>query len=240
MNVLTLDTSTERGAIGLSLASGAVFAGSTEGGRRHGRDLIPAIASMLQDAGITVRDVGVLAVGLGPGSYTGLRVGLTAAKTLAYVTGATLIGLDSLHAIAYNAPLNASRVSVVADAQRGQVYVAEFVRRPLGGLDIARASHIEPLGEWLAQLDPAIAVLGPALDSPRIRSALPEGFALFDAALNYPSGQWLIELARETWAGGRRDDLWRLEPQYLRQSSAEEQWNARTLTSSDENTAPSS
>jgi len=194
---------------------------------------------MLRVAGITVRDVDVLAVGLGPGSYTGLRVGLTAAKTLAYATGATLIGLDSLHAIAFNAPVHASRVSVIADAQRGQVYVAEFVRRPLSGFDIVRATHIEPLGEWLAQLDPATLALGPALDSPRIRSALPEGFALLDSALNYPSGERLIELARETWASGRRDDLWRLEPQYLRQSSAEEQWNARTLTSSDENTAPS-
>ncbi len=71
---------------------------------------------MLADAGLALRDIELIGVGLGPGSYTGLRVGVTAAKTLAYVTGALLVGFDSLEAVARNAPDQASRVSVVADA----------------------------------------------------------------------------------------------------------------------------
>ena len=128
MNVLTLDTSTEHGAIGLAVRSGEVVVTSTEGGRRHGRDLIPAVAALLRTAGVALRDIELIAVGVGPGSYTGLRVGLTAAKTLAYATGAPLIGLDSLHAVACNAPADSPRVSVIADAQRGQLYIAEFTR----------------------------------------------------------------------------------------------------------------
>jgi tRNA threonylcarbamoyladenosine biosynthesis protein TsaB len=240
MNVLTLDTSTERGAIGLALRSGAVFTGTTEGGRRHGRDLIPAVDAILRAAGIGLRDVQLLAVGVGPGSYTGLRVGLTAAKTLAYATGAALIGLDSLHAIACNAPAEARRVAVVADAQRGQIYVAEYVQQSPGRLVSAGDVRIEPLAEWLARLEPTTAVLGPALDAPRIRTALPPGLDLHDSALNYPTGIGLIELARDAWTSGRRDDPWLLEPRYLRQSSAEEQWNARTGARSDETPLPSS
>ena len=107
MIFLALDTSTERGAIGLSVRSGLMFESSTETARHHGRDLIPRLAATLREAGTSIRDVDALAVGLGPGSYTGLRVGLTAAKTLAYATRAPLIGLDSLEAIARNAPADA-------------------------------------------------------------------------------------------------------------------------------------
>jgi tRNA threonylcarbamoyladenosine biosynthesis protein TsaB len=239
MNVLTIDTSTEHAAIGLSVRSGAVFSAATAGGRRHGRDLIPCVAGILRAAGLRLRDLDLLAVGLGPGSYTGLRVGLTAAKTLAYTTGAPLIGLDSLQAIACNAPADASRISVIADAQRGQLYVADFVRVDVSRLESVRACQVEPLAAWLARLEPATVILGPALDSPRIRSALPVGLEILDSALNYPVGHRLIELARESWSSGRRDDPWTLEPRYLRESSAEEQWNARTEPLTNKSILPS-
>jgi tRNA threonylcarbamoyladenosine biosynthesis protein TsaB len=227
MNFLVLDTSTDRGVIGLLLQSGQVFTSSTETARCHGRDLIPRLADNLREAGKSLGDVDVLAVGLGPGSYTGLRVGVTAAKVLAYATGIPLIGLDSLQAMAKNAPSDATRISVIADAQRGQLYVADYVRTPDDGLVCARECRIEPLHAWLARLEPGTFVLGPGLHSPRIRNALPAGFAIPDPTINYPVGQRLIELARESWFSGRRDDPWLLEPRYLRQSSAQEQWDSR-------------
>jgi tRNA threonylcarbamoyladenosine biosynthesis protein TsaB len=227
MIFLAFDTSTERGAIGLSVRSGLVLVSSTETARHHGRDLIPQLAAILRETGKSVRDVDAFAVGLGPGSYTGLRVGVTAAKTLAYATGAALIGLDSLEAIARNAPDDASRISVIADAQRGQIYVAEYARDSLDRLFRTRPCQIEPLRAWLVRLEPGTLVLGPGLDSPRIRTALPAGFDFPDPALNYPVGDRLVDLARDTWSTGRRDDPWLLEPRYLRQSSAEEQWDSR-------------
>jgi tRNA threonylcarbamoyladenosine biosynthesis protein TsaB len=225
--ILALDTSTERAAIGLESRSGAILSASTETARRHGRDLLPRLADTLSAAGLKARDIEVIAVGVGPGSYTGLRVGLMAAKTLAYATGAGVVGFDSLGAIARNAPAHAERISVVADAQRGQLYVAEFARDASGPLRCVRATQIEPLAVWLARLEPATLVLGPAVDSPRIRASLPATLELSDPALNYPDGHRLIELARELWASGRRDDPWLLEPRYLRQSSAEEKWDSR-------------
>ena len=187
----------------------------------------------MREAGKSIHDVDVLAVGLGPGSYTGLRVGLTAAKTLAYATGAALLGLDSFEAIARNAPSDASRISVIADAQRGQLYVAEYDQEPPDRLFCTRTCQIEPVHAWLARLQPGTFVLGPGLDSPRIRSVLPAGFDLPDSALNFPVGHRLIDLARATWSTGRRDDPWLLEPRYLRQSSAEEQWGSRNPPQTD-------
>ena len=103
MNILVLDTSTGRAAIGLRVRDGSVYSTVTDGAQRHGRDLIPCLAELLARAGVAAREIEAIGVGLGPGSYTGLRVGVTAAKTLAYVTGAALVGLDSLEAVAWNA-----------------------------------------------------------------------------------------------------------------------------------------
>jgi tRNA threonylcarbamoyladenosine biosynthesis protein TsaB len=228
MNLLVLDTSTERGVIGIVGGSGSRHVAITDRARRHGRDLIPRLMAVLCDAGLKAGDIEVIAVGLGPGSYTGLRVGLTAAKALAYATEASFVGLDSLEAVALNAPAESERVSIIADAQRGQIYVADFIREaPAGPLLRRRATRVESILAWLTGLEPETLVLGPGLDSPRIQSALPAGLLNHDPVLNYPDGHRLIELAIQTWASGRRDDHWLIEPNYLRQSSAEELWDAR-------------
>src|SRR5437868_9650375 len=75
MNLLVLDTSTERAAIAVATATGGVYETATEAARRHGSDLIPQLSRLLGEAGLSVGDLDVVAVGLGPGSYTGLRVG---------------------------------------------------------------------------------------------------------------------------------------------------------------------
>ncbi len=226
MNLVVIDTSTERAVIALATMSGALYATATETSRRHGRDLIPRIAFLLDEAGLHVADLNAVAVGLGPGSYTGLRVGVTAAKTLCYASGADLLGLDSLIATGRNAPGHANRISVIADAQRGDLYVADLYRaapksppRSLGD------TRVEPLADWRARLEPDVFVMGPALESTRILGQLPQGILTSGAANNFPDGHHLIELARELWSDGFRDDPWLLEPRYLRRSAAEEQWD---------------
>jgi tRNA threonylcarbamoyladenosine biosynthesis protein TsaB len=228
MNVLVMDTSTRCAAIGLGLRSGEVYADKTDGLQKHGRDLIPRIAMILASSGLEPGEIEAIGVGLGPGSYTGLRVGVTAAKTLAYATGAAIFGLDSLEAIAWNAPDSVLRVSVFADAQRGDVYSADFARTAPGGpLACERMSEIEPLEAWLARLAPGTLVMGPGLDFPRIAGQVPPELLADAGELNYPDGNRLIALADRECAAGRRDNAWLLEPRYLRKSAAEEKWEAR-------------
>src|SRR4051794_26395153 len=104
LNILAIDTSTTRAAVAISTRGGAVHVAPDGGDRRHGRSLLPGVRAVLGAAGLAAGDLDFMAVGLGPGSYTGLRIGLTAAKTLAYATGRPLVGLDSLEVIARNAP----------------------------------------------------------------------------------------------------------------------------------------
>jgi tRNA threonylcarbamoyladenosine biosynthesis protein TsaB len=228
MNVLVLDTSTSRAAIGLKVRSGKVYAKATDGTQKHGRDLVPSVAELLAGAGLEARDIEVIGIGLGPGSYTGLRVGVTAAKTLAYVTGAALVGLDSLDAVACNAPDTVRRVSVIADAQRGDVYSAEFARGDAGEpLECIRPCQIEPLASWVSRLEPGMLVLGPGLDSTVIQRVVSSEFLAADARMNYPDGGRLITLLDREWATGRRENAWLVEPRYLRRSAAEEKWDSR-------------
>jgi tRNA threonylcarbamoyladenosine biosynthesis protein TsaB len=223
LNILALDTSTARGALAVSVSGGTVLSATTDPALRHGRNLIPAIRDLIHEAGLVLGDLHLVAVGLGPGSYTGLRIGLTAAKTLAFALKKPLIGLDSLEPVARNAPADALRVAVIADAQRGDLYTAAFERaEPGGALLRTTATRIEPRDAWLERLSPGTLVLGPALD--RLRPPLPDSVRVADPGLGLPDGRRLIDLAREGWNQGQRDDIWFLEPNYLRRSAAEEQW----------------
>jgi len=227
-NLLVIDTSTDQPAVGIMSTAGGVHVSSCLATGRHGRDLVPRIGDLLREANLTVMDLGVVAVGLGPGSYTGLRIGLTAARTLAYTAGAVLLGFDSLEAWARTAPPQASSVHVVADAQRGDVYTADFLRDSLlEPLKLVIASRIEPLQSWTQRLDRQGFVVGPGLDSPRIRAAVPVEMQIAEVRPDRSRGLALLELARQLCAEGRRDDLWAVEPNYLRRSAAEETWDAR-------------
>jgi len=169
----------------------------------------------------TAHNVG--AVGLGPGSFTGLRIGLAAAKTLAYVAGAAILGVDSLEAVAANAPAEVLSVSAIADAQRGELFTADFVRATPGGPLVRNTpTRIESLAAWRARIEPGTFVVGPGVDSPRIRPALPDWIVAADSALNRPVAAGLAGLAVLAWEQGRRDDVWTIEPHYLRRSAAEE------------------
>lgn len=228
-HLLALDTSGDRSTVGLRTSDGRVFEAETDASRKHGRDLIPRIRDLLRSVGVRPIEVGLIGVGLGPGSYTGIRIGLTAARTLAYAAGARLVGFDSLEAVSRNVPGDARRVYVVGDAQRGDVYAAEFVRESPGGpLVSGGPSRIEPLAAWSAGLEAGAFILGPGLRSPVIRSALePFGPFNLDDPIHRPSGLRLIELTSALAEAAPLGDPWELEPNYLRRSAAEDQWDAR-------------
>jgi tRNA threonylcarbamoyladenosine biosynthesis protein TsaB len=231
MNLMVVDTSTDQPVLGLLTNAGVAHAPAVPTVRRHGRDLIPRIRDLLACAGLRADHLDAIAVGLGPGSYTGLRIGLTAAKTLAYATGAALIALDSLEIWANAAAGGSQQIHVVADAQRGDVYAAEYHRRePSGPVEVVVESRVLPLPAWAGLLWAPALVAGPGLESPAIRSALPPVLVIAAPATPERLAEAALELAKRLWMGGRCDDHWTIEPRYLRRSAAEDQWDARGAT----------
>ena len=226
MNLLAIDTSTPRFALVLAAADRRFErVGDPAGsGGRHGRELLPAIQALIRSAGLVPGELDAIAVGLGPGSYTGLRVGITAAKTLAFALGKPLVGVDSFAAIARNAPPDAASVHVVADAQRGDIYLREFAGPAAEGTMTSLGPvRVVAMGPWAESLAPATWVLGPTLD--RLRVAWPAGVRLGDVAQGFPSGEALVALGCEAIRTERWADPATIEPSYVRRSAAEDQWD---------------
>ncbi len=223
--LLLLETSGRRGLV--AVAAGATVRGlrRLDESRRHARDLAPAVADLLAEQGWKARQLDGVIVGRGPGSYTGLRVGLMSARTLAYATGCALLGIDTFAVIARQAPAECSLIDVLADAQQDKVYVQSYARS-CEGWRTAGELGIRPFAQWLAERDDRAWVGGPGLV--KWHSHLPEGVPYTPQEAWEPGVEALLALGLARLESGQRDDPFVLEPLYLRGSSAEEQWRDRT------------
>ncbi len=187
---------------------------------------MPAIRDLIREAGIAPKELGGIAVSLGPGSFTGLRVGLMAAKALAYATGAKVAGLGSMEILARNAPADVRSVCVIVDAQRSDLHVADFDRHAAVADWVARGGpRIESVTEAIARWEASTFVLGPGVE--RIVGQIPDAIRRGDEAANHPDARRVLELGREAFARGQSDDYWSLEPIYLRRSAAEDVWDKK-------------
>ncbi len=221
LKLLALDTSTLQAALAVLRDDGATFNTHTEPTIRHGRALLPTLRDLLSRADLRPGDLDAVAVGLGPGSFTGLRIGLTAAKALAYAITRPLIGLDSFDALARNADDSSLRICVVADAQRGELFAAEYQRAAPGEPPIRQGpTRIVSSAPFCQALPDGTLVLGPALERPAL--ALPDHLIRATPDQNHPHGLHLLALAHEAYLSGHQDDPWFLEPVYIRRSAAEE------------------
>ena len=231
--ILAFDTSGFSGSVALLDRDRLLDEERLDAERRSARTLAPAIDRLLKRNGKAPGQVGLIATTVGPGSFTGLRVGVTTAKTLAYAIGAEIVGLSTLEIACrrpvprMHGPEEPLQIEAVLDAQRGELFVGQF-RYHTGALaepDVARLERLVTdqliaAADWLARLRPKTIVTGSGLK--RLADQLPEPGHMA------PTRQWDVEaanvgrLAWRDYVAGRRDDLWKLAPVYLRPSYAEE------------------
>jgi tRNA threonylcarbamoyladenosine biosynthesis protein TsaB len=213
-NWLLIETSGRAGKLGLAV-DGAVRSVELDATRRHARDLTATVEALLKETSLCVRDLTGVMASRGPGSYTGLRVGLMSAKALAYAIGCELRAVDTFAAIAEQAPAEASDLWVIADALQGQVYVQRFTKAEgrwvVDELRIEAAADVLPAcAGWVS--GPGVKVYDLLLPAECVRVAEGDREARVESV--FAVGARLPALTRE--------ELFRLEPLYLRGSSAEE------------------
>jgi tRNA threonylcarbamoyladenosine biosynthesis protein TsaB len=217
---LIIDTSGRIGQVAVAEGARVVAARRLEESRRHARDLATAVAQVLSPRGWRARDLTALVVGTGPGSFTGLRVGLASAKALAYAVGCPLYGVPTFQGIIRQLTAEATRAVALADALQGKVYVEVFARTSdAGRWESVRPLAIRSFAEWRRDAEPGVWITGPG--AALYGGELEEAFPLAAAEDREPRAEGLLRSALEE-PGHWRCDPALVEPIYLRGSSAEE------------------
>lgn len=231
MYVLALETSGRVGSIALlgSAAGAATVIEERElpKGERTARSLLPNVERLLADHGRLAAEMDLVATTIGPGSFTGLRIGVVAAKTLSYALSAKLVGVHTLAAMAANIDARSRPVWTILDAQREELFAARF--EP--GTDLAAVveppTEIVGIAAWIARLEPGDAVAGPPLA--KLRERLPKGVEVVEEALWQPSAAAAGRLAIDLANRGVTTPPLELAPHYYRRSAAEEKAHASDI-----------
>ncbi len=230
MIVLAIETSTPQTTVALGSERGTIASTLLSTGRSRHELVVPAVRHVLDWSGTDVSQVGGIAVGIGPGLFTGLRVGVQAAKSLAQVLRAPIVGLPSLDVLASAVRHTNRTIWSVIDARRKEVFYCRY--RPVPG-GVARTSEfrVAPPDHLVAELqaDPGEALLvgDGAL---RYRHELGEvgsHVEFASASLGYPHADWLVELSIPRFLREEFDRVADVVPLYLRKSDAEIAWDNR-------------
>ncbi|MBI84021.1 MAG: tRNA (adenosine(37)-N6)-threonylcarbamoyltransferase complex dimerization subunit type 1 TsaB [Planctomycetaceae bacterium] len=220
MRCLALETSAFTGSVALLESGKTVTELTLPAHERTAQSLVPGITRCLNLVGWQTSHLDLICVTQGPGSFTGLRLGVTTAKVLAYAAGADLIGVNTLRIIAAQAPKGHLPVTSVIDAQRNQLFTATFTQSRSAPMrcssDVALVDDLP----WTRQLDSSVLLTGPGLKN--LSPAIPSHVHVSDSKCWDPRAATVGMLACQDHASGKRADLWQFVPNYFRMSAAEE------------------
>ena len=217
MRILGIETSTRAASVAV-IFDGKILAESLrESPQSFSETLMPQVEEVIKISG-AFENLDAVAVSIGPGSFTGLRIGLATAKALAYAWGIKIIGVPTLQALSYNFP--SAKVLPLIDAQKNRAYCQVFKNfLPLSNLEV------KPIDEAIAQagqLDGEIFLCGDVLH--KIKNPLPPNVRLAPPNLKMPRASSVALFAEDL---KKFDNVMNLEPLYVRRSEAEELWEKR-------------
>jgi len=221
--LLAVETSGAGPSVALFRGAELVAERRARAGRPGSEMLLPAIDSLLSAAGLRVADLEAFAVGAGPGSFTGLRVGIATVKGLAFGSGTPVAGVGTLAALALRAPRTRDPVVAVLDARRGEVYAASFRRdgEELEPTDLPEGLYTPA---DLASRLPSRCLLvgdGVAVCGESLRAALGPGVRLVPPPRGRPRAREIGALGLRLLARGQGVSAADLVPRYVRRAEAE-------------------
>lgn len=221
--LLAIETSPRVGSVALSTADGTIRSAELTAERGQARDLAGAIERLCAEAGVAMRQLDAIAVGLGPGGYTGMRLAVATARTLGYVLGRPVLGVASSLAAAHGAAVPAGDIVFALDARKGFVYFARYARSTDGEVREVVAPTCVGAARIAAELPAAPFVIGDGL--PALAAAAQR--ELPGVAEAFPVADDVLRVARARFSRGERDEERTLQPLYLRPSEAELLWRRR-------------
>jgi tRNA threonylcarbamoyladenosine biosynthesis protein TsaB len=227
--ILGIDTATAQVSVAIGGHEGVLASTQSVRGKQHAEILTPAIEFTCKQARIELSEISVVAVDLGPGLFTGLRVGVAAAKAMAYALRVPMIGVPSLDLVAFPVRYSPKLIVAAVDARRGELFTA-FYRQVPGGIQRLTPHHVvspdDLASELLATAEECVLVGDGALRYREVFDGLHK-VEIIEEGLAYPAASSLVMLAhaqalREQWV-----KPWDLQPLYLRKPDAEINWQTR-------------
>ncbi len=223
MLILGLDTSTSCGSIALVDSDKPLCEWTLNVRKTHAGRLLPGIEHLLQQTGIEIGRVDGFAVAVGPGSFTGLRIALTTAKTLSLVTGKPLAGIPTLDVLVENVPFAHGLVCPALDARKGEIFAAVYEKDPQGKtvrvtdyLSVPPETLSEMIEGPALMLGDAVAVYGE-----RLRRECRHPITFAPPETHFPRASVLCRLAIEKLSSGDQTHPRDLQALYARASDAE-------------------
>ncbi len=226
MKVLGIDTSTSCGSVGLIHDDRVVSEYILNIPVTHSERLLGAIELVLREARYATEDLDGWAISLGPGSFTGVRIGVSTVKGLAFATQKPVAGVSTLDVLASQISPTSYLICPVIDARKREVYVAFY--RYVEGTVLKRQSEYEAIGpeDLMKRIKERTIFVGDGVKTygDNLRRSLPS-LALFPPApLHVPHGSVVAKLGLELLRKGESLDLAKFKPLYIRPSEAEVKW----------------
>lgn len=227
--ILSLDTATLVSSVALVSNEKLIAELTIQTKKTHSEMLMPHIEKILRLAGVKKTDLKLVAVSIGPGSFTGLRIGLATAKALAYALAIPLIGVSTLEALAFNCPVPGALLSPMLDAQKGNVYQALYMweKQELKEVMPPRVIGFEQAVSELTPQTTPVLILGEGAVMHGEKLAGLSNPIAAAAHVVMPRAASIGLLAQKQFEQGLRHDAMTLEPVYIRRSEAEELWEKR-------------
>jgi tRNA threonylcarbamoyladenosine biosynthesis protein TsaB len=210
---------------------GIIGSATISRGAAYGEFLLPAVEFLMRQSGLTYRQLSAVAVGLGPGLFTGMRVGVATAKTLAQALSVPIVGVPSLDLLAFDARYSPRVICPVLDAKRNEVFFA-FYRQVHAGVARVSDYQVGPPEALVAEFDARgsdILAIGNGALLYRAKLEEAERVEIGTMTNAFPRSAALIDLALARLIREDFDRLYDIEPMYMRRTQAEINWEARSL-----------
>lgn len=220
MLVLGLESATTQVGVALGGPDGVIVSFHSTRERRHAESLAPAIDFLCRQADVGLDEIDAVAVDVGPGLFTGLRVGLATGKAIAHARSVPMVGVSSLDLLAFPARITERVIVSAIDARRGEVYHASFRKEGGGIRRVAepRVGHPDELAGRLRSLGEGCLMVGDGAHRYAEVFGKVDGVEIAYEGFRFPSVESLVELAV---AKARRGELVperEIAPLYLRES----------------------
>ena len=221
MQILGIEAATKVASVAVISDEKILAEISQEARLTHSETLLPQIEQVLKIAG--VEKVDAVAVSIGPGSFTGLRIGLATAKSLAYAWQIKIIGVPTLRAISYHFATENSTILPMLDAQKNRAYVQQFkAGKPLTKIEVKPIDEIVTVA---GQISGEVFLCGEVLS--KIKVELPPNVRLAPINSRMPRAVNVALCGKDLLDAGEISNVMDLEPLYIRRSEAEELWEQR-------------